>query len=151
MFCSQCGATTAVDWRFCRLCGHTLSADTTGGSSVKDSEKTSPGEPPPNNAATPPQDTKQLFAKEDNLILARHLIGISVVLLFVPSIWRNSFLSGIFGGWLAYFLATVGIAALLTGGLKVFGLVNPWRQVFFALLWIMTALAIIGAYIPKNS
>ena len=140
MFCTQCGTAVETQWRFCRQCGHELPE--TMSPSPLTAQNTQPL--PANSTASAPKDANA------NIVLARHLVGVGVLLLLNPAVWKSSVPSGVLGAWVGHYLPTVAIAGVLTGALTLFGLSTPWRTTFGVIVWIVAVLSLVGSLIGRG-
>lgn len=140
MFCTQCGTAFETQWRFCRQCGHELTQNVTPSPSTAQSAQPVLAK----STATAPKDANA------NIVLARHLVGVGVLLLLNPAVWKSSALLGVLGAWVGHYLPTVAIAGVLTGALTLFGLSTPWRTTFGIIAWIAAALSLVGSFVGRG-
>ena len=140
MFCTQCRTAFETQWRFCRQCGYEL-PETMSPSPLTAQN----AQPVPANSTASPANSKQV-----NLVLACHLVGVGVLLLLNPAVWKSSALLGVLGAWVGHYLLTVAIAGVLTGALTLFGLSTPWRTTFGIIVWIAAVLSLVGAFIGQG-
>ncbi len=107
--------------------------------------------------STPPQESAQALAAQPQittsvsdvkLIVLRHILGMAMIGLLNPAVWRSSptFMFGV-GAVLAPWIINIAIAAVATGAGYVFftdAIRARWVQVFLWTGWIFTALTLIG-------
>ena len=167
MFCTQCGTAFETQWRFCRQCGHELTQNVTPEAAQLEKaeapqrarDAATSGESPSytpspvtaqNAQSLPANATATASASNDanaNIVLARHLVGVGVLLLLNPAVWKSSVPLGVLGAWVGHYLPTVAIAGVLSGALTLFGLSTPWRTTFGTIAWIAAALSLVGSFI----
>ena len=80
------------------------------------------------------------------VLFGRHAIGIAVVALVNPAIWRSSDMLAV---WIATWVLPVGLALALYGLYALFFTARAkaaWPKSFFVLAWVLLALSLLGNY-----
>jgi hypothetical protein len=140
MYCHYCGTQLPAGANFCASCG----TKTISGASIVTEPELAPTSAAPVTPILPTQGLRVL----------QHAVGVMIVCLATPNIWKSPNLEFGFGLWSVYPALSLGLAGLITGIAFVFyqqKMKSIWPDVFIRTAWAVTGISLLGAYLTLSS